>query len=252
MTLGAPLEIFTKYGLSGASRWGHVLAGITWIGLLYYFNFVQVPAFAQMDPAARSNAMDKLTWRALWWFRWSSALTVLTGLLILGFNEQYKNSYFKSAPGISIATGILLALTMFGNVWSIIWPKQRIVINNARTTAAGGAADPDAPPAARRAALASRMNTIYSFPMLLFMVGTSHFFNDSRHFKILPSGGDRAVYWIIALVIWLAFELNAIGVIGGTDPGPLKWPFETHRNAITTGVILAVVYYALWEIFLRV
>ena len=60
------------------SRWGHVVAGITWIGLLYYFNFVQVPAFAQMDPAARADAMDKLAWRALWWFRWSSVLTVLT------------------------------------------------------------------------------------------------------------------------------------------------------------------------------
>ena len=252
MYLGAPLEIFTKYGLSGASRWGHVLAGITWIGLLYYFNFVQVPAFAQMSPEARAEAMDKLAWRALWWFRWSAATTAATGLLILAFNEQYKNSYFKSAPGISIATGILLALTMLGNVWSIIWPKQRVVIGNARATAAGGTADPAAPAAARRAALASRQNVIFSFPMLLFMVGTSHFFNDSRHFKVLPSGSERGVYWIIAIVIWLVFELNAVGVIGGTDPGPLKWPYETHRNAIITGVALAVVYYALWEIILRV
>jgi uncharacterized membrane protein len=249
--IGATLEIFTKYGLSGLSRWGHVLAGITWIGLLYYFNFVQVPAFAQMDPAARSDAMDKLAWRALWWFRWSSALTVLTGLMILGFNEQFKNSYFKTAPGISIATGILLALTMFGNVWSIIWPKQRVVIGNARTTASGGAADPDAPAAGRRALLASRQNVIFSFPMLFFMVGTSHFFN-VIHFDQLPTGSDRAVYWIIALVIWLAFELNAVGVIGGTGPGPLKWPYETHQNAIITGVVLMVVYYALWEIIFRV
>jgi uncharacterized membrane protein len=252
MTLGATLEIFTKFGLSGLSRWGHVLAGITWIGLLYYFNFVQVPAFAQMDPAARADAMDKLAWRALWWFRWSSVLTVLTGLMILGFNEQFKNSYFKTAPGISIATGILLALTMFGNVWSIIWPKQQIVIGNARTTAAGGAADPNAPAAARRGLLASRMNVIYSIPMLLFMVGTSHFFIDSAHFKLAPSGSNRAVYWIIVLVIWLAFELNAVGVIGGTDPGPLKWPFESHKNAIITGFALTVVYYALWEIIFRV
>src|ERR1700731_715832 len=215
-----------------------------------------------MDPAARANAMDKLAWRALWWFRWSSVLTVLTGLMILGFNEQFKNSYFKTTPGISIATGILLALTMFGNVWSIIWPTQRIVIGNARTTAAGGAADPDAPAAGRRALLASRMNIIFSIPMLFFMVGTSHFFFPlpvlffrggtshffvAAHFKFQPSGSDRAVYWIIVLVTWLAFELDAVGVIGGTGPGPLKWPYETHRNAIISGFALAVVYYALWE-----
>src|SRR4030088_2175625 len=129
-------------GLAFLARWAHVLVGITWIGLLYYFNFVQVPAFAEMDPAARANAMDKLAWRALGWFRWGSVLTVLTGLMILGFNEQFKNSYFKTAPGISIATGILLALTMFGNVWSIIWPKQRAVTGNARPTPSGGAAAP--------------------------------------------------------------------------------------------------------------
>jgi hypothetical protein len=140
---------------------------------------------------------------------------------------------------------------MFGNVWSIIWPKQRIVIGNARTTAAGGAADPDAPAAGRRALLASRMNVIFSIPMLFFMVGTSHFFV-AAHFKFQPSGSDRAVYWIIVLVTWLAFELDAVGVIGGTGPGPLKWPYETHRNAIISGFVLAVVYYALWEIVFRV
>ena len=65
-----------------------MVVGITWIGLLYYFNFVQVPAFGEMEAAARNNAIDKLASRALWWFRWAALATVVTGLLILGFQEQ--------------------------------------------------------------------------------------------------------------------------------------------------------------------
>src|SRR4051794_13458491 len=96
-------------------RWFHVLAGITWIGLLYFFNFVQTPAFAEMSPQARGEAFDKITWRALWWFRWAAALTFLTGVFILGFQKNLGpefDTYFNSAPGTSIAWGALLATTM--------------------------------------------------------------------------------------------------------------------------------------------
>src|SRR6476659_6168823 len=123
--IGAALDIFSRDGFAFLSRWSHVVVGITWIGLLYYFNFVQVPAFAEMEGAARNNAIDKLASRALWWFRWSAVATVATGLLILGFQEQLnKASYFKTPAGISIATGILFALTMFVNVWGVIWRNQ--------------------------------------------------------------------------------------------------------------------------------
>ena len=71
--LGAALDIFSKTGFAYLSRWSHVVVGITWIGLLYYFNFVQVPAFGEMEAAARNNAIDKLASRALWWFRWAAA-----------------------------------------------------------------------------------------------------------------------------------------------------------------------------------
>src|SRR4030088_3043016 len=74
-------------GLAFLARWAHVLVGITWIGLLYYFNFVQVPAFAEMEAAARNNAIDKLASRALWWFRWAAVATLVTGILILTFQE---------------------------------------------------------------------------------------------------------------------------------------------------------------------
>ncbi|MEP6623497.1 MAG: antitermination protein NusG, partial [Acidimicrobiia bacterium] len=166
----AALDIFSKLGFEYLSRWAHVLVGITWIGLLYYFNFVQVPAFGEMEAAARNNAVDKLASRALWWFRWAAAATVVTGLLILGFQENLtKMGYFKTGSGIAIATGILFGLTMFVNVWAIIWRKQKTVIANARNVQAGGEPDPAAAGAGRVALLASRQNTIYSLPMLVFM-----------------------------------------------------------------------------------
>src|SRR4029077_20567273 len=162
-TEGAPMsvavDIFTREpGLEFLARWAHVLAGITWIGLLYYFNFVQVPAFGQMEAAARNNAIDKLASRALWWFRWAAAATVLTGLTILlmqggngGKIQLTDGDYWKSVEGMSIATGILLPLTMFFNVWLVIWPNQKKVIANARNVHAGGEADPTAAAAGRKA-----------------------------------------------------------------------------------------------------
>src|SRR3954468_21803089 len=202
--LGAALDIFSKSGFAFLSRWSHVVVGITWIGLLYYFNFVQVPAFAEMEGAARNNAIDKLASRALWWFRWAAVATVVSGLLILGFQEQLDDmDYFKSAPGMAIAVGILLALTMFVNVWLVIWPNQKTVIANARNVQAGGEADPAAAAAGRKAAVAARQNTIFSLALLMFMIGTQHFFTGSG-FKLFPSSGERAGYWAVVLVVWLA------------------------------------------------
>jgi uncharacterized membrane protein len=235
--LGAALEFFTRSGGAFYSRWLHVLVGVTWIGLLYFFNFVQTPAYAEMEPAARTNALDKLTWRALWWFRWAAAATVVTGILLFIFQEQYEGDYMKTAPGISITAGILLGLTMFVNVWAIIWRKQKIVIGSARTVQAGGEADPAAADAARRGAMASRMNTIYSIPMLLFMVGTSHFPYAS---DLDTSGSKRATFWIVFIVVWALFELNALGLLGGTKPGGPRAIFDTHQNAIITGFAYAV------------
>lgn len=235
--LGAALDIFSQEGFAFLSRWSHVVVGITWIGLLYYFNFVQVPAFAEMEAAARTNAIDKLASRALWWFRWAAVATVASGLLILAFQDQLDDvEYFKSAPGIAIATGVLFALAMFLNVWGVIWRNQKIVIANARNVQAGGEADPNAAAAGRQALLASRMNTIFSLPMLVFMVGASHFPYDAMDL----TGGKRGLYWAITLVVFIAFELNALGVIGGTAPGGTNVVFDTHKNALITGGCYAV------------
>src|ERR1700730_14047198 len=141
------------------SRWVHLLAGITWIGLLYYFNFVQVPAFAQFDPAARTEAVRKLVPRALLWFRMAAALTFVTGILILGSEPgDMKGKYFKSWQGMTIFAGMLTATVMMLNVWLVIWPNQKVVIANAERTATGGDPDPAAEPAARQDALAARTN----------------------------------------------------------------------------------------------
>ena len=252
--VAAVLDIFSRNGYAYLSRYLHVVFGITWIGLLYYFNFVQVPAFAEMEGAARNNAIDKLASRALWWFRWGAVATVLSGLLILGFQRTASGSsqlsdmdYFKTLPGISIVTGILLALTMFVNVWGIIWRNQKIVIANARNVQAGGEADPEAAAAGRKAFLASRMNTIFSLPMLIFMVGTSHFpYNQ----LLPPEGSKRAIYWAVTLVIWGVLEANALGWIGGTKPGGTNTIFDTHRNALITGFVLAVVWLLLFSLVL--
>jgi uncharacterized membrane protein len=242
------LDIFSRQGFAYLSRWGHVVVGITWIGLLYYFNFVQVPAFAEMEAAARNNAIDKLASRALWWFRWAAVATVATGLLILGFQKQLDDmTYFKSRPGIAIATGILLALTMFVNVWGIIWRNQKVVIANARNVQAGGEADPNAASAGRVALMASRMNAIFSLPMLVFMVGTSHF---PYKPQLPPAGGNRAIYWLITLVVWAVLEAKALGFIGGTKPGGANIIFDTHKNALITGFVLAAFWYLLFAVVL--
>src|SRR5256885_14072509 len=140
MVLGSALDIFSRDGFSSLSRWSHVFVGTTWIGLLYFSNSVQVPAHARMEASARNNAIDKLTSRALWWFRWAAAATLVSGIALLFIDpkELYKSDFMKSAPGVAIYAGILLAVTMFLNVWLVIWPNQKKVIANARNVQAGG------------------------------------------------------------------------------------------------------------------
>lgn len=240
------MEIFTQAGGEMLARWGHYLAGVTWVGLLYYFNFVQVPSFAQFDAASRTEVVTKLAPRALWWFRYAAVLTVLTGIMILGFQDNLSGgAYFKTSLGISISTGILMALVMFANVWMIIWPNQRIVIASAEQVAAGGEPDPAAAGAGRKSLLASRTNTLLSIPMLFFMGFTSHL---ASLYELQPKGGARGLYWLIALVVIVLIELNGTGRIGGTGPGPTKVYLETHKSTIIAGFVVWVFFILLWEI----
>ena len=221
------MALLTDLGILFVLRWIHFLAGVTWIGLLYYFNFVQGPFFAETDATTRSNATQKLVPRALWWFRWSAALTFLSGVVVLAL----RRASWSDPWGLTILTGAAFGTVMLANVWRVIWPNQRIVIANAVATAGGGQANPAAAGAARRAFLASRTNVVLSFPMLFFMGAASHF--------TLPAGGHRGLWAVVLLVIIALLEINAL--VGTT--GPAKKPIETVRGVIVTGVITALVVY---------
>jgi uncharacterized membrane protein len=238
------VQLFERFGFSGALRWLHVLFGIAWIGLLYYFNFVQVSSFAEMSAAARNEAITKLATRALWWFRWAALGTAIFGILITGATKDYYQDFFSRADGASIFLGMIIALTMLYNVWMVIWPNQRIVIANAANVLAGGQADPAAAAAGRRSFLASRQNVMFSIPMLWFMVGTTHFYTVFSE----PGAGSVWLFLIIALIIVGVLEANALGFIGGMATGPVKQPYESVPNVIISGFVLWVVLWILTEI----
>lgn len=251
------MEILTDWmGPSGAgqmlSRWGHYLAGVTWIGLLYYFNFVQVPAYAELTEAARSEALRAVTKRALWWFRFGALLTFLTGVLILGFNRALGEDftdYFASTPGTSIAFGAVLGTIMFLNVWLVIWPAQKIVIGSAEIVAAGGDPDPEAPAAAKRAARASRCNALFSIPMLFFMGATSHWV--SARFAFYPGRDALGSAWVIFIIMVGLIELSALGQVGGYDSVANRALFDDHRRTIAWGFILwAILYIGGFEVII--
>ncbi len=202
------------------ARWGHFLAGITWIGLLYYFNFVQTEYFKEADGDARTDAFTKLVPRALWWFRWGAAFTLITGLIMLGFRG--------AAVTVDITVGAVLGILMFLNVWLIIWPNQKILIESNTQVKAGGEALPEAAAAAPKAALASRTNTLFSIPMLFFMGSSAHYAHGGLN------GNTTAL--IVALVVIAALELNAI--FG--KPGPMT----TVRGVIVSGFVLTAVLWA--------
>jgi len=225
-------------------RWIHFLAGIVWIGLLYYFNLVQTPFFAETDPGVRSGAIQKLVPRALWWFRWGAMITFLSGWLILlhrlgqfgGVREFFNTSY-----GWAIFLGGVLGSFMWANVWFVIWPKQKIVIQNAIDTAGGKPANPAAAPAGQRAGFASRTNVVFSIPMLFYMGAASH----------LPmladkmGRGGKAGMALVSAAIILLIEANALF---GTS-GPTKKPLGTIKGTLWAGFILSLIFYILFEIF---
>src|SRR5260221_4486483 len=232
------MEIFHRIGLSEAFRISHVIVAVMWMGLLWFFNFVQTPAFAEMEASSRNDAFDKLTWRALWWFRWSAAATVAFGLLIIAIapTGTYNSDFWiHSSAGPTLLIGILFGLVMFLNVWLVIWPNQQIVIANARTLKSGGEANPNAAASARAGAMASRQNTIFSLPLLVFMVGAAHFYALS-HFSFDPGGGKWFVYLLIGLIVLVVLELNALGKISGRGSTGLNVIYETHKNALYTGI----------------
>jgi len=159
--------------------WIHVLAGITWIGLLYYFNFVQVPALgdAMSDEGGPGGAgiTKYVAPRALWWFRWGAVLTWLSGAAYLGHLKMFKAAFMlglggetMNAQAMIIGVGAWLGTIMLFNVWVLIWPNQKKVLGMVEASA------DEIAKAKRTAFLASRTNTLLSIPMLMSMVGYGH------------------------------------------------------------------------------
>jgi len=216
--------------LSYLFRWIHFFAGVVWIGLLYYFNFVQTEYFKETDAAAKSSAISKLVPKALWWFRYGALFTLLSGLALAGFMGSAINSY--------IMIGMVLGTLMFLNVWLIIWPKQQIVIASNEQVIGGGEANPEAAGALAKAGLASRTNTLFSLPMLFFMGASAHLSGLGR-FPMSADSGVSTLALILALVIILALEFNAIkGKMG---------PMASVVGVIHSGIGLTAVLLLLME-----
>src|SRR5688572_11684203 len=236
------MEIFEEYGIEFLVRYAHIISGVTWIGLLYYFNFAQTPAFAGFEAGPRTEAVAKLVPRAIWWFRWAAASTLAFGLLLFGLGMGGDFAPFddmKSIQTLSILAGMLLGLIMFLNVWLVIWPNQKIVIANAEGVLAGREADPAAAAAARKGACASRTNTLFSIPMLFFMVATGHLtafggFDTSE-------GGKRAIWYVVVLAVAVVFE--AIALSAPAVGKPQAWHIDQHKNTIILGFVLTAVLY---------
>jgi uncharacterized membrane protein len=227
------ISLFSMSGLEFLFRWGHFLAGVCWIGMLWYFNFVQGAYFAEADAGAKSDATQKLVPRALWWFRWGAMGTFLSGVAILGIKGHMAGAgIFSTSWGVSISIGALMGTIMFLNVWLVIWPSQKIIIASAKQVASGGKALPEAAACASKALLASRTNTMFSVPMLFFMGAASHL-----PLSIGENGIGAAMGSASAVILLL--EGNALfGKIG---------PLQKVQGVITCGFVLAVVLFGLVE-----
>jgi uncharacterized membrane protein len=235
-------------------RWLHILGGVMWIGLLYYFNFVQVPAFAAFGDEARARniAIDKVARKALWWFRWAAVFTFVTGILITLVTEDYFSEGFgKNAGGIAISTGMLLGIIMLLNVWGVIWRNQKVVLANAANVLAGGEADPNAAAAGRRAVMASRQNAIFSVAMLYFMVYKGHAITSSATLTSAQMG----TFWAITLIIIAVLEINALGLMPWkTAPNKglnVLYDGKGVRNPLIAAFGLWVIFLILTEIFFK-
>jgi uncharacterized membrane protein len=148
---------------TGLLQWLHVFFGITWIGLLYYFNFVQTPTMPKVPAELKPGVSKYIAPSALFYFRWGAAFTVLTGLMLAWSYGELVEALTLRPPARLIGIGMWLALIMAFNVWVIIWPAQQKVLGLVPADDAAKAA------AAKRGLVASRTNVLLSIPMLLAM-----------------------------------------------------------------------------------
>ena len=204
------MELFTDQAFF---RSFHILFGIAWIGLLYYFNFVQTEYVKVADPDAKADVMKKLAPNALWWFRWAAFFTFLTGVILL-----YQ---ITARIGTEIILGATMGTLMMLNVWGIIWRNQKIVL---------GMKDGDVASAAAKAGLASRTNTLFSVPMLMYMVYSAH---AQGSYLVLDDWNMTSL--IVGLALIFAIEANAIW-------GKMLPVIGSVRAVITSSFVLAIIF----------
>ncbi|MEK6773988.1 MAG: urate hydroxylase PuuD [Bdellovibrionota bacterium] len=226
--------ILTFPGLHFLFKWLHIFFGLLWIGHLYYFNFTQGAYMAQADAAGKSQVTTKLVPIALWWFRWGAMWTFITGLLML-HTAGYTGFSLQGDWGIKILTGGVFGILMWFNVWFIIWPNQKVIIQSATQAVSGGQAIPTVPALAGKALLASRTNVLFSIPMLFYMIAAGHL-------PIQMNLENQMTYYIAFLVLVAALEFNAIkGKLG---------PMATVKGVITCGFGLTALVYLMMEVIL--
>ncbi len=156
-------------------RWLHVLSGVMWIGLLWYFNFVQIPSMPKIPDEQKPAIGKVIAPAALFWFRWAAMATIVTGLILAWLNDYIVDAIAIGltdgvAKHAAIGIGMWLGAIMWANVWFVIWPNQKRALGMVEASAEEKAAS------ARKAMLFSRTNTLLSFPMLFAMVSAQNLY----------------------------------------------------------------------------
>lgn len=201
-------------------KWFHLLFGITWIGLLFYFNFVQAEYFKKASAEALVDVKAHLVTKALGWFRWSALATFVTGFVLFGMvGAQHVTNDF-------IVVGGILGTVMFLNVFLIIWPKQKVAL---------GLVAGDAVAAGAKAALASRTNVLFSATVVFCMLASPHLGYSQEY---LLSGNGSGLGLLLSLGVIAVAQLNAMF-------GKMLRPLATVRGVIHLSLALAVIIYCL-------
>ena len=231
--------ITTAEGWHFLLRWLHFLAGITWIGVLYYFNFVQTPFFGtELGGTARSAMIRGLVPNALWWFRWGAMFTFLTGWTIVMGRARTRASALGDGYMTRILTGGIMGTFMWANVWFVIWPAQQVVIKSAETGRRRRRGDPGSsgPRRARRSRVAHQ-HALLDPDALLHGLGDALHRARQRHGRrrLLGVRADRDGRDRGERFFGTPASQKLLSTVGGT---------------IHAGVLVAIVLYALMEIIL--
>ncbi|MBG07634.1 MAG: antitermination protein NusG [Halobacteriovoraceae bacterium] len=229
------MEILSWGGAEIFGRWVHYFAGVAWIGMLWFFNFVQGGWFKTTDADTKNNAVKEMVPNALWWFRFGALWTWISGMYLLWHRADYLGmaNLGNSSWTVWILLGSLMGTFMFLNVWLIIWPAQKIIIGKANGQDLG-----DAAAAAARAGVASRTNTLFSIPLLFMMGAASHFTISVRETGIWPA-------FLVCAALIVLIEINAAF-------GPKKMgPMASVKGVVTSGCVLLLVQYLIVDLMCK-